>query len=63
MDGIKILGAGAAAGDRCLDNDDLSRTVETSDEWIQTRTGIRRRRICEKTDCLDLAVQAAGQAL
>jgi len=42
-----ILGLGMAVPDRVLSNADLERMVDTSDEWIMTRTGIRERRICE----------------
>ncbi len=49
---------------RVLTNDDLSRMVETSDEWIVTRTGIRERRIAAETETTaTMAVQAARQAL
>jgi 3-oxoacyl-[acyl-carrier-protein] synthase-3 len=50
--------------ERILDNDDLSRMVDTSDEWIRTRTGIQQRRIADKdeTTC-SMAVKAARAAL
>lgn len=59
-----ILGTGAYAPARVLTNDELSQTVETSDEWIFTRTGIRERRIAapgENTS--DMGVKAAQVAL
>jgi 3-oxoacyl-[acyl-carrier-protein] synthase-3 len=59
-----ILGTGAYAPDRVLTNDELSKTVDTSDEWIRTRTGIRERRIAapgENTS--DMGVRAAVIAL
>ena len=40
-----IIGTGSYAPDRVMTNADLEKLVETSDEWIQTRTGIRERRI------------------
>ena len=40
-----ILGTGAYAPSRIMTNDDLSRVVETSDDWIRTRTGIGARRV------------------
>jgi 3-oxoacyl-[acyl-carrier-protein] synthase-3 len=51
--------------DRVLTNDDLSRTVDTSDEWIRTRTGIRERRVVSEEDetTSSLAVKAARAAL
>ncbi|WRP13369.1 beta-ketoacyl-ACP synthase III [Geochorda subterranea] len=59
-----IWGTGSAAPERVLTNFDLERMVETSDEWIRTRTGIRERRICdEQTATSDLAMQAARRAM
>ena len=48
MSGIRIIGLGKALPSRIVTNDDLSRVVETSDEWIRTRTGIRERRIARE---------------
>ncbi len=57
-----ILGTGSYAPARILTNAELSQTVETSDEWIRTRSGIRERRIAAPGESTsDLAV-AAGQA-
>src|SRR6185436_13847231 len=59
-----ILGTGAYAPRRVMTNDELSKTVETSDEWIRTRTGIRERRIAAPGESTsDMAVQAAIAAL
>ena len=59
-----IVGVGAALPERVLTNFDLEKMVDTSDEWIRTRTGIRERRIAdEKTATSDLAIAAARQAL
>lgn len=59
-----ILGLGAAVPARVLTNADLERIVETSDEWIVTRTGIRERRIAaEGESTSSLAIQAARQAI
>ncbi len=63
MNGIRIVGTGHAVPDRIVTNDDLSRMVETNDEWIRTRTGIRERRICEDETTISLAVQAAENAI
>jgi 3-oxoacyl-[acyl-carrier-protein] synthase III (EC 2.3.1.41) len=61
---VRLVGAGAALPDPCLSNDDLSQIVETSDEWIWPRTGIRQRRILPpELSLVDLAVQAAKAAL
>ena len=63
VNGIRIAGTGRAVPRRILTNDDLSRMVETSDEWIRTRTGIRERRICEGETTVSLAAEAAMNAL
>lgn len=63
MQGIHIVATGKAVPARTVTNDDLSRTVDTSDEWIRTRTGIRQRHICEEETCISLAADAAGEAL
>ncbi|MBI3028669.1 MAG: ketoacyl-ACP synthase III [Candidatus Rokubacteria bacterium] len=60
----KIVSLGAYAPKRLLTNQDLERMVETSDEWIVQRTGIRERHIAEEGEATsDLAVRAAQQAL
>jgi len=59
-----ITGLGAHAPERVVTNDDLTQLVDTSDEWIVERTGIRERRIAAETEALsDLALPAARQAL
>jgi 3-oxoacyl-[acyl-carrier-protein] synthase-3 len=59
-----ILGTGSYAPARILTNAELSLTVETSDEWIRTRSGIRERRIAAPGEATsDMAVQAAQAAL
>ena len=61
---IVVLGTGAYAPEKVLTNADLERMVDTSDEWIITRTGIRERRICAEGEITsDLAVAAARAAL
>jgi 3-oxoacyl-[acyl-carrier-protein] synthase-3 len=60
----KIVSVGACAPKRILTNADLEKMVETSDEWIVQRTGIRERRIADETEATsDLAVRAAQLAL
>jgi 3-oxoacyl-[acyl-carrier-protein] synthase III len=44
MTRARFLGTGVALPDRVVTNDDLSRFMDTSDEWIRTRTGIQERR-------------------
>ncbi|HEY8486863.1 MAG TPA: beta-ketoacyl-ACP synthase III [Limnochordales bacterium] len=61
---VGVWGTGSAVPQRVLTNQDLEKLVETNDEWIRTRTGIRERRIAdEATASSDLAVQAARGAL
>jgi 3-oxoacyl-[acyl-carrier-protein] synthase III len=61
---ISITGLGAYVPQRVLTNDELSTIVDTSDEWIMERTGIRERRIAAPEEALtDLALPAARQAL
>ncbi len=61
---IGLLGLGAYVPDRCMTNDDWSRFVETTDEWITARTGIKRRRIADDAQStVDLAAAAARSAL
>ncbi len=61
---VGILGVGSYAPERVLTNDDLERMVDTSDEWIQTRTGMRERRIAAPGQATsDLALVAAETAL
>ncbi len=62
MNNIKILTSGYCVPSRVVTNDDLSKIVDTSDEWIFTRTGIRQRYFCEEETTLDLASGAAMQA-
>ena len=63
-DPISITGLGAHVPERVLTNDELSTIVDTSDEWIMARTGIRERRIAAPKEALtDLALPAARTAL
>ena len=60
----QVVGWGRYVPQRVLTNDDLSRLVDTTDEWISTRTGIRERRLVEEGETTSrMAVQAARQAL
>jgi 3-oxoacyl-[acyl-carrier-protein] synthase-3 len=59
-----VLGCGSYLPDRVLSNSDLSRMVDTSDEWILQRTGIRERRIAAKGETtVDMGIAAARAAL
>jgi len=61
---VSIVGTGSYVPEKRLTNDDLSRIVDTSDEWITTRTGIKERRIAAKDEQVsDMAAKAALNAL
>lgn len=59
----EIIGCGHYLPSKILTNDDLSKMVETNDEWISTRTGIKTRHITETETTADLAVKASEMAL
>ncbi|MGI5924161.1 MAG: ketoacyl-ACP synthase III [Lentisphaerae bacterium] len=62
--GLRIAGTGMFVPERILTNADLEKMVDTSDEWITTRTGIKERRIADpEVATSDLAYHAALQAL
>lgn len=62
--GVAITGSGSAAPGNCLDNETLSQLVETSDEWIASRTGIRQRRLAQASESLGaIATAAAKEAI
>ena len=64
MYGLRIIGTGRALPSRVLTNDDMTQYVETSDEWITSRTGIRQRYFCgEGENTTTLAIEAAKKAL
>ena len=61
--GAKIAGVGMAVPTQYLTNDDLSELVDTNDEWIQQRTGIKERRYAaDGVATSDLALEASKQA-
>ncbi|MCU0894643.1 MAG: ketoacyl-ACP synthase III [Rhodospirillales bacterium] len=60
----RIIGCGSYLPERVLSNDELAAQIETSDDWIVTRTGIQRRHIAAEGELTsDLAAQAARRAL
>ena len=59
----KIIGHGHYAPKKVLTNDDMAKMVETSDEWITTRTGIKARCVVEDEFTSDLSVNAAKMAM
>ena len=64
MSGLKLVSTGAAIPAEVVTNEDLTRRVDTSDEWIVSRTGIRSRRWCgEGESHTSLCLAAARQAM
>ncbi|MGM0441646.1 MAG: beta-ketoacyl-ACP synthase III [Elusimicrobiota bacterium] len=64
MDRIKITGTGSYLPEEVLSNEDLEKMVDTSDEWITQRTGIKERRIAsEEQSASDLAKRAGKKAI
>lgn len=64
MNGMRLRAAGRALPVKALTNEDMRQFVDTSDEWITTRTGIRQRYFCgEGESTTTLAIAAARQAL
>ena len=58
-----IAGTGSCVPDKVLTNDELSQMVDTSDEWIVQRTGIKERRVCSEGETTsDLCITAAQRA-
>ena len=59
----EIIGFGHYLPEKVLTNDDLSKMVETNDEWISTRTGIRSRHISEDLTTAQMSAEASKKAL
>jgi len=60
---VKIIGMGKGIPEKCVSNDDLAGFLDTDDEWIVTRTGIKTRYICTSESLTDLSAAASKQAL
>jgi len=60
---FNIIGTGSAYPEKVITNDDLATFLDTSDEWIRTRTGVSERRVCTNENINDLAVCSAKKAL
>ena len=60
---FRILGTGKSVPSYVLTNDEMATIVDTSDEWIRTRTGIRERRVCTTESLSDLTTEASKLAL
>lgn len=63
MNGIKIIGTGRCVPSKVVTNDDFATFLDTSDEWIYTRTGIKQRRYSTDMMNYEMAVEAAKNAL
>jgi 3-oxoacyl-[acyl-carrier-protein] synthase-3 len=64
MIGSRIVGTGSYLPEKVLTNNDLAKVVDTSDEWIRSRTGIRQRHVAaEGQSSSDLALQASREAI
>ncbi len=62
MPGVALVGSGSARLPGTLTNDALSQVVDTTDEWISTRTGIRERHLAGQEDSLSSLAAQAGRA-
>ena len=60
---MKIIGTGSALPTKIVTNDMLSEFLDTSDEWITTRTGVKSRHVISDEKLEDLAIEAARKAL
>lgn len=63
MNKVQVIGTGSYVPERIINNDDLSCIVDTNDEWISSRTGIKERRISEGENTSDMASKAALKAI
>ena len=59
----RIIGTGSAVPEQIVTNEDLSKIVETSDEWISSRSGIKERRVAKEENTTSLAILAGKRAL
>lgn len=60
---IKIVGTGSALPEKCVTNEELTKMVDTSDEWIRERTGIRSRHVSQGETVVELSAAACEKAL
>lgn len=63
MQHARIIGTGSYVPDNIMTNDDLAEIVDTSDEWISSRTGIKERRISKGESTSEMAYYAALKAI
>ncbi len=59
----RIIGTGSCLPKTVVTNDDLSKIMDTSDEWIASRTGIRERRLAKEETTASMSIEAAKRAL
>lgn len=59
----RIIGTGSAVPEQIVTNEDLSKIVETNDEWISSRSGIKERRVAKEENTTSLAILAGKRAL
>ena len=60
---IRIMGTGSYLPENIVTNDDLARIMDTSDEWIASRTGIRARHLVKEETTAQMSAEAAKKAL
>lgn len=63
MAGLKFIGMGSARGDLVVTNEDMARKVDTSDQWIRTKTGIHSRYFAQNRSNGDMAWEAGKKAI
>ncbi len=63
MHNVSLRATGRYVPEKIVTNDDLSTFIETSDEWIASRTGIRERHVAEDETTVDMGIKAARSAL
>lgn len=61
--GTKIIGTGSCLPEAVVTNDDLSKIMDTSDEWIRTRTGIRERHLAKEETTASMSTEAVERAM
>lgn len=61
--GTRIIGTGSCLPETIVTNDDLAKIMDTSDEWISTRTGIRERRLAKEETTAGMSAEAARRAM
>ena len=61
--GTRIIGTGSCLPKTVVTNDDLSKIMDTSDEWISSRTGIRERHLVKDETTASMSTEAARRAM